>query len=122
MICKHVRFWQFFESNRCIRTWGSTGKEVERSSFWIEGTFHGLTLVHALTDFRPVPRIWRNFKLSFTICFACIAMMVIFTTNLVPYEWQIPGWEWALVIPLALVVGNHILLPVRFFYYHCDKC
>ncbi|KAF8177241.1 glycosyl transferase family group 2-domain-containing protein [Pholiota molesta] len=76
-------------------TWGSTGKEVELSSFWIE-----------------VPRIWKRFKLSFVICFACIAMMVVFTTELVPFEWQIPGWNWALIIPLALVVGCHILVPI----------
>ncbi|KAF9473864.1 hypothetical protein BDN70DRAFT_352918 [Pholiota conissans] len=76
-------------------TWGSTGKEVELSSFWIE-----------------VPRIWQRFKLSFMICFACIAMMVIFTTELVPFEWQIPGWNWALIIPLSLVVGCHILVPI----------
>jgi len=76
-------------------TWGSTGKEVERSSFWIE-----------------VPRIWQRFKLSFIICFAAIAMMIIFTTDAVPFEWQIPGWNWALIIPLSLVVGCHILLPI----------
>jgi len=40
-------------------------------------------------------------------------MMVIFTTNVVPFEWQIPGYQWALIIPLSLVVGCHILLPVR---------
>jgi len=84
------------DSCRCpSRTWGSTGKEVERSSFWIE-----------------VPRIWQRFKLSFIICFLCIAMMVVFTTNVVPFEWQIPGWNWALIIPLSLVVGCHILLPI----------
>ncbi|KAF5378270.1 hypothetical protein D9615_008739 [Tricholomella constricta] len=76
-------------------TWGSTVKEVERSTFWIE-----------------VPRIWQRFKLSFIICFACIAMMVIFTTDAVPYTYQIPGWNWALVIPLSLTVGCHILLPI----------
>ncbi|KAH6902701.1 glycosyl transferase family group 2-domain-containing protein [Coprinopsis sp. MPI-PUGE-AT-0042] len=76
-------------------TWGSTGKEVERSSFWVE-----------------VPRIWQNFKLTFTICFLTIAMMIIFTTPVVPYEWRIWGWEWALIIPLALNVGCHILLPI----------
>ncbi|KAF5357768.1 hypothetical protein D9756_001154 [Leucocoprinus leucothites] len=75
-------------------TWGSTGKEVERSTFWIE-----------------VPAIWRRFKLSFITCFLCIAMMIIFTTNVVPFEWQIPGYQWALIIPLSLVVGCHILLP-----------
>jgi len=76
-------------------TWGSTGKEVERSTFWIE-----------------VPRIWQRFKLSFIICFILIAAMIILTTNVVPFEWQIPGWEWALIIPLALVVGCHLLLPI----------
>jgi cellulose synthase/poly-beta-1,6-N-acetylglucosamine synthase-like glycosyltransferase len=76
-------------------TWGSTGKEVERSTFWIE-----------------VPRIWQRFKLSFIICFLCIVMMIIFTTEAVPFEYQIPGWNWALIIPLSLTVGCHILLPI----------
>lgn len=61
-----------------------------------------------------VPRIWQRFKLSFIICFAAIAMMIIFTTDVIPFEWQIPGWNWALIIPLSLVVGCHILLPVSF--------
>jgi len=76
-------------------SWGSTGKEVERSSFWIE-----------------VPRIWQRFKLSFIICFGCIGMIVVFTTDVVPFEMQILGWHWALIIPLGLVIGCHILLPV----------
>lgn len=76
-------------------TWGSTVKEVERSTFWIE-----------------VPRIWERFKLSFIICFACIAMMIVFSTNVVPFEWQIPGYDWPLIIPMSLVVGSHILLPI----------
>ncbi|KAG6911398.1 hypothetical protein DXG01_016495 [Tephrocybe rancida] len=76
-------------------TWGSTVKEVERSTFWIE-----------------VPRIWQRFKLSFIICFSCIIMMVIFTTNAVPFEYQIPGYNWALIIPLSLCVGSHILMPI----------
>ncbi|KAF8065367.1 glycosyl transferase family group 2-domain-containing protein [Lyophyllum atratum] len=76
-------------------TWGSTVKEVERSTFWIE-----------------VPRIWQRFKLSFIICFLCIAMMIVFATEAVPFEYQIPGWNWALIIPLSLCVGCHILLPI----------
>ncbi|KAH9484535.1 hypothetical protein JR316_0004017 [Psilocybe cubensis] len=90
-------FAAMFENLRWVPflTWGSTGKEVELSSFWIE-----------------VPRIWQRFKLSFIICFMCIAMMVIFTTDVVPFEWQIAGWNYALVIPLSLVVGCHILLPI----------
>ncbi|KIK60091.1 hypothetical protein GYMLUDRAFT_244535 [Collybiopsis luxurians FD-317 M1] len=76
-------------------TWGSTGKEVEKSTFWIE-----------------VPRIIKNFKVSIVICLMLIAMMVIFTTDAVPFEWQIPGWNWALIIPLSLVVGCHLMLPI----------
>ncbi|KAF8824696.1 hypothetical protein HHX47_DHR7000464 [Lentinula edodes] len=76
-------------------TWGSTGKEVEKSTFWIE-----------------VPRIIKNFKLSIIICLLLIAMMVVFTTDAVPFDWQIPGWNWALIIPLSLVVGCHLLLPI----------
>jgi len=75
-------------------TWGSTVKEVERSTFWIE-----------------VPRIWQRFKLSFIICFLCIAMMVVFAFA-VPFEWTIPSYSWALIIPLSLVVGSHMLLPI----------
>ncbi|KAJ7056829.1 glycosyl transferase family group 2-domain-containing protein [Mycena amicta] len=75
--------------------WGSTGKEVERSTFWIE-----------------VPRIWHGFKLTFIICFAIIVMMIVFTSPVVPFEWQINGWNYAIIIPLSLVVGSHILLPI----------
>ncbi|KAL0573094.1 hypothetical protein V5O48_008865 [Marasmius crinis-equi] len=76
-------------------TWGSTGKEVEKSTFWIE-----------------VPRIIKGFKLSFIICFLIIFMMIIFTTSVIPFEWQIQGWNWALIIPLSLNVGCHIGLPI----------
>jgi hypothetical protein len=111
---RNILKWKLFS-----RTWGSTGKEVERSSFWIEGGFFLLCRHVSLVDIwrsfcliLSVPRIWQRFKLSFIICFAAIAMMIIFTTNVVPFEWQIPGWNWALIIPLSLVVGCHILLPV----------
>ena len=43
-------------------------------------------------------------------------MMIVFTTELVPYDLQILGWHWALIIPLALVVGCHLLLPVCLFF------
>lgn len=76
-------------------TWGSTGKEVEKSTFWIE-----------------VPRILKGFWLSFVICFAIIIMMIVFASPAVPYEWQIWGYQFALIIPLSLVVGCHILLPI----------
>ncbi|KAH8835947.1 glycosyl transferase family group 2-domain-containing protein [Flagelloscypha sp. PMI_526] len=48
-------------------TWGSTGKEVERSSFWIE-----------------VPRIWQRFRLVYIICFLAIAMIAIMQADFVP--------------------------------------
>jgi len=48
--------------------------------------------------------------------------MVIFTTNVVPFEWQIPGYQWALIIPLSLVVGCHILLPVRLLRFCFPLC
>jgi cellulose synthase/poly-beta-1,6-N-acetylglucosamine synthase-like glycosyltransferase len=76
-------------------TWGSTGKEVERSTFWIE-----------------VPRIFKGFKYTFFICFSVIVTMIVFTSNAVPYEWQISGSNYAIIIPLSLVVGCHILLPI----------
>ena len=54
-------FVQFTEVDICflfflIRTWGSTGKEVERSSFWIEGEilFIGISTSSLLTSGRPV--------------------------------------------------------------------
>ncbi|KAG5636255.1 hypothetical protein H0H81_008634 [Sphagnurus paluster] len=64
------------------------------------------------TDAHAVPRIWERFKLSFIICFLCIIMMAVFASDAVPFEYQIAGWNWALVIPLSLCVGCHILLPV----------
>ena len=77
-------------------TWGSTGKEVEKSTFWIE-----------------VPRIFRRFWLSLLICTLLVIMMIIFNSNLVPFTWQIQLWNWALILPLAMVAGCHIMLPVR---------
>ncbi len=39
-------------------------------------------------------------------------MVIVFNSDIVPVEWQIGGWQFALVIPLSLVIGCHILLPV----------
>lgn len=44
-------------------------------------------------------------------------MMIVFTTSAVPFEWQIAGYNWALIIPLSLCVGCHILMPVRRTYH-----
>jgi hypothetical protein len=76
-------------------TWGATKKEVERSNFFIE-----------------VPRILRRFWLAFIISFLVIAMIVILSTSLVPPGWQIPGIDWAVIFPLAVVAASHILFPI----------
>jgi hypothetical protein len=76
-------------------TWGATKKEVERSNFFIE-----------------VPRILRRFWLSLIIGFFLFAMMIVLTTDLVPPGWRIPGVDWAVIFPLAVVAGSHILFPI----------
>ncbi|KIY43226.1 hypothetical protein FISHEDRAFT_53946 [Fistulina hepatica ATCC 64428] len=76
-------------------TWGATKKEVERSNFWIE-----------------VPRIWKRFWFAFVISFASVAMMIVLSTPSMPYEWQVPGYSWACILPLAIVAGSHILFPI----------
>ncbi|KAJ6532924.1 glycosyl transferase family group 2-domain-containing protein [Mycena vulgaris] len=76
-------------------TWGATTKEVERSNFWIE-----------------VPRIWKRFRLAFCICFLTIGGMIVLSTPVVTAAWQIPGSSWAVILPLAIVMGGHILFPI----------
>ncbi|KAH9987635.1 glycosyl transferase family group 2-domain-containing protein [Russula compacta] len=76
-------------------TWGATKKEVERSNFFIE-----------------VPRILRRFWLSFVCSFLMFAMMIILSTDLVPLGWQVPGVYWAVIFPLAVVAGSHLLFPI----------
>ena len=76
-------------------TWGATKKEVERSNFWLE-----------------IPKILKRFWLSFAICAVLVVMMIVFSTELLPPAWQVPSWNWAVIFPLALVVGCHFLIPV----------
>lgn len=76
-------------------TWAATKKEVERSNFFIE-----------------VPRIIRRFWLALLLSFFTIALMVVLTTSLVPVGWQIPGIDWAVIFPLAVVATCHILFPI----------
>jgi hypothetical protein len=77
-------------------TWGATKKEVERSNFFIE-----------------VPRILKRFWLAFAISFACFATMAIFTLeSIVTPDWLISGTNWAVIFPLALVGGCHVLFPI----------
>ncbi|KAH9938818.1 glycosyl transferase family group 2-domain-containing protein [Epithele typhae] len=76
-------------------TWGATKKEVERSNFWQE-----------------VPKIVTRFRVSLIICIVTAAAMIILTTDLIPIGWRIFGWDWAVIVPLAIVVGCHVLYPV----------
>ncbi|OSD04757.1 hypothetical protein PYCCODRAFT_1363192 [Trametes coccinea BRFM310] len=76
-------------------TWGATKKEVERSNFWIE-----------------VPKILKRFWLSLVIGFACCFIMIILTTSAIPVGWRIFSWDWAVIFPLAIVSGCHILYPI----------
>ncbi|RDB21975.1 hypothetical protein Hypma_011029 [Hypsizygus marmoreus] len=76
-------------------TWGATKKEVERSNFWIE-----------------VPRIWKRFWFAFVLSFLAVIAMIILATPLVPPEWSIPVGTWAVIVPLAIVAGGHILFPI----------
>ncbi|KAL0947953.1 hypothetical protein HGRIS_010582 [Hohenbuehelia grisea] len=74
-------------------TWGATKKE---------GKYHHLI----------VPRILKRFWMAFLMCFITLAGMIILTTDIVPIQWQVPGVSWAVIIPLALVAGCHILFPI----------
>ncbi|KAJ2990040.1 hypothetical protein NUW54_g8595 [Trametes sanguinea] len=76
-------------------TWGATKKEVERSNFWLE-----------------VPKILKRFWLSLVISVACCAIMIILTTDAVPVGWRIFSWDWAVILPLAIVAGCHIAYPI----------
>ena len=75
--------------------WGATKKEVEQSNFFIE-----------------VPRILRRFRLALILSFLAIVMMILLSTSLVPLGYQIPGTAWAVLFPLAVVAGCHILFPI----------
>ncbi|KAI0315682.1 glycosyl transferase family group 2-domain-containing protein [Amylostereum chailletii] len=76
-------------------TWGATKKEVERSNFFIE-----------------VPRILRRFWLALIICVLIFVMMIVLGTSLTPIIWRIPGVSWAVIFPLAITAGCHVLFPI----------
>ncbi|KIJ19375.1 hypothetical protein PAXINDRAFT_127502 [Paxillus involutus ATCC 200175] len=76
-------------------TWGATKKEVEKSNFFIE-----------------VPRIWKRFRIALVLCLLTAAGMVVLSTSLIPAGWQVDSANWAVILPIAIVVGCHILFPV----------
>ncbi|OZJ06118.1 hypothetical protein BZG36_01051 [Bifiguratus adelaidae] len=72
--------------------WGATAKELEESNF-----------------FREVPKVIKGYKYMYLFMFAIIAGMCCLTF-VVPLEWRIT--EPTVIIPLAIMVGSHILLPL----------
>ncbi|KAL5498540.1 hypothetical protein ACEPAH_1894 [Sanghuangporus vaninii] len=76
-------------------TWGATKKEVERSNFFIE-----------------VPKILRRFWLSIVACILIITAVIILDTSVIPIEWRVSVKDWAVIFPLAIAVGCHLLYPV----------
>ncbi|KZT03077.1 uncharacterized protein LAESUDRAFT_660491 [Laetiporus sulphureus 93-53] len=76
-------------------TWGATKKEVERSNFWLE-----------------VPKILKRFWMALVLSVLIVVAMIILATDLIPTGWQIVVTDWAVILPLAIVVGCHILYPI----------
>jgi len=68
---------------------------VERSNFWLE-----------------VPKILKRFWLALVICLLLVAVMIIFSTSAIPSSWQIFSWDWAVILPLAITIGCHLLYPI----------
>jgi hypothetical protein len=75
--------------------WTTTKKEVEQSNFFIE-----------------VTRILRRFWLALAAGFLSFGVIAVFSTKLLPLGWQIPGSSWAVIWPLSVVAGCHILFPI----------
>jgi len=76
-------------------SWQATKKEVERSNF-----------------FKEVPKIFHRFWFPLLISTIIIAGMIIVSTSLVPVEWRVDGSGWAVIFPLTIVSGCHILFPI----------
>ena len=64
--------------------WSATIKEVQRSNF-----------------FKEIPKIARRFWFPMSMSIVIIAGMVVLSTSLVPYSWQVNGSGWAIIFPLS---------------------
>lgn len=76
-------------------TWGATKKEVEKSNFWKE-----------------VPKIFKRFRVAFSVCLVVAVGMIILATDLVPPDYRIPISQWAVIMPLVFAIAGHILYPI----------
>ena len=77
-------------------TWGSTTKEVTKTTFWKE-----------------VPRILKAFKWSMLFSLSCILMIIAFATGLggkIPDDWLIK--DFVAILPMGTVAGSHLMLPI----------
>ncbi|KAF9004624.1 glycosyl transferase family group 2-domain-containing protein [Cyathus striatus] len=75
--------------------WSATVKEVQRSNF-----------------FKEIPKICKRFWFPLLVSLVLVAGMIIISTPLVPLEWRVDGTAWAVIFPLALNAGCHILFPI----------
>jgi hypothetical protein len=76
-------------------TWDATKKEVERSNFFLE-----------------VPKILVRFRIALICSFLVLGGMITLMLPMIPMEWKIPYTVWSIIVPLAIVVGCHILYPI----------
>ncbi|KAL0959386.1 hypothetical protein HGRIS_014637 [Hohenbuehelia grisea] len=76
-------------------TWSATIKEVQRSNF-----------------FKEVPKIIKRFWFPLLVSIVIIAGMIVCATPLVPIQWRVDGSGWAVIMPLAVSTGCHILFPI----------
>jgi cellulose synthase/poly-beta-1,6-N-acetylglucosamine synthase-like glycosyltransferase len=75
--------------------WGATKKEVERSNFFLE-----------------VPKILVRFRIALVLSSLTVAAMIVLAMPFVPPAWDILGYQWSVIFPLATVVISHILYPI----------
>jgi hypothetical protein len=73
--------------------WTTTIKEVQISNF-----------------FKEVPAIFKRFWPMLVVCFSVIGVTVVMTTKIIPVGYQIRAFN--AIVPLAVIMGSHILLPV----------
>ena len=64
--------------------WSATIKEVQRSNF-----------------FKEIPKIARRFWFPLSMSIVIIAGMIVLSTSLVPFAWQVNGSGWAVIFPLS---------------------
>ncbi|KAF8874734.1 glycosyl transferase family group 2-domain-containing protein [Infundibulicybe gibba] len=76
-------------------SWSATVKEVQRSNF-----------------FKEIPKIAKRFWFPLGVSLVLIAVMIVLSTTLVPYQWRIDGSAWAIIFPLSVSAACHILFPI----------